>query len=61
MSRLPDTVYENYFEREAPRAIDKCIECGYDIYYGEEYYDIYGKIICEECIEHLKKTGGEDE
>lgn len=35
---------------------DWCLCCGKDIYVGEEYYDIDGITICNECINNYKKT-----
>ena len=28
----------------------ECAGCGDDIYYGDEYYEIDDKIVCEDCI-----------
>lgn len=35
---------------------DCCDCCGRDIYVGEEYYDVDGVVICENCIKDYKKT-----
>ena len=35
---------------------DKCQCCDGDIFIGEEYYDIDGTIVCEECIDEYRKT-----
>lgn len=61
MSRLTDTMYDYRPEIKALKIIDICSECGDNIYYGKEYYEINGKIICTECMDYFKKTGGEDE
>lgn len=61
MSKLPETMYDYRPEREVLRAVDICSDCGYDIYFGQEYYDIHGKIFCEDCMSEHKKIGGEDE
>ena len=61
MSKLTESMYDYRTSREEPRAIDRCVECGYDIYFGEEYYDIHGKIICEDYMNNCKRVGGDDE
>lgn len=33
-----------------PRAVGRCAECGGDIVEGEEYYDICGETIHEDCL-----------
>lgn len=38
------------------RIADRCENCHCDIMIGEEYYDVNGTIICEECIDEYKKT-----
>lgn len=53
-----DNMYQYRYEASKPKVIDTCQECGYDIYEGQEYYDIYGKILCDECVENFKKFGG---
>lgn len=45
---------EEYYGKE--EIADKCDCCGKDIIVGEEYYDIDGTMICEECIKTYKKT-----
>ena len=35
---------------------DRCQCCGKDIYVGEEYYDIDGTIMCEDCVDDCIKT-----
>jgi hypothetical protein len=36
-----------------------CDICNGSIYDGDEYYDVDGTIICEECIGDFKKIAGE--
>lgn len=31
-------------------AVDRCNDCGEDIYEGQEYYDFNGTIICKDCF-----------
>lgn len=33
-----------------PKKFGKCNECGYDIYEGDDYYEINGETYCEACI-----------
>ncbi len=35
---------------------DHCEHCKRDIYVGEEYYDIDGITICNNCIKDYRKT-----
>lgn len=61
MGNLPDCFYEYRFNREEPRAVETCTECGYSIYVGESYYPIGDKIICCECIEDFKEEAKDTE
>lgn len=38
------------------RPVFLCSECGETIYEGDEYYDIFGEQICEDCIIALVRT-----
>lgn len=40
---------------EQPKVICECSECGFEIYEGDDYYEIEGKIYCETCIDGFKK------
>lgn len=53
---LPNSMYDYRPEYNKRKAIDKCSNCGCDIYEGEEYYDIKGLIICENCINDFKEV-----
>lgn len=53
-------MYDCRYERSKPKIVDCCKECGYDIYEGQEYYDINGLILCKDCIEGFKKIGEEE-
>lgn len=57
MDKLPDCCYEYRPERPKACIVDTCMNCGEFIYEGEEYYDIDGKILCENCISECKKEG----
>lgn len=48
-------------KREKLRILDRCMVCKENIYSNEIYYDISGKIICEDCITTFKKEGNEIE
>lgn len=39
-----------------PPLFGRCVNCGYKIYDGNEYYDIDGDIWCEDCIDERHKT-----
>ena len=51
---LTDSMYDYRPEQNKSKLIDKCQECGNYIYECDEYYDIKGFIICEECINRFK-------
>ncbi|MBR2385258.1 MAG: hypothetical protein IKA99_06615 [Clostridia bacterium] len=51
VGKTPEEYY-GYKEQVA----DRCQCCDGDIMVGEEYYDIDGTIICEECIDEYRKT-----
>lgn len=55
MSNLPDCCYEYRYEAPEAEVIDVCSDCDCDIHIGEEYYDINGLILCEDCLNHYKK------
>ena len=38
-----------------PSVFAECAECGFEIFDGDDYYDINGKYYCEECIENCRK------
>lgn len=60
MDNLPDCCYEYRFNREEPRTIRTCTECGYSIYAGEKYLPIEEKIICRECLDELMEEAEEE-
>lgn len=33
-----------------------CDWCGEKIYYGDEYYDLCGEKVCEDCVRACRKT-----
>jgi len=55
-----DTMYDCRPERSKPKIVDCCNECGYDIYEGEEHYDINNLILCKDCMEEFKRSGEEE-
>lgn len=56
-----DSIYDYRYERRKAVMVDTCKECRYEIYEGEEYYDINGLILCDQCNSYFKKIGGEDQ
>ncbi|NLC40818.1 MAG: hypothetical protein GX763_07890 [Clostridiaceae bacterium] len=43
--------YIEYFpEPEQPEIFDECIECGCEIYEGDDYYDFEDGPVCEDCL-----------
>ena len=48
---------EEYYRR---KEVEMCEHCNGSIYDGEEYYNIDGTIICEECIDDFKMIASED-
>ena len=53
MSKIAELLEEN--KREKLLVVDVCSECNYKIRLNESYYDIKGKILCEDCINIYKK------
>ena len=43
-------------EELQPRVCYHCHECGEPIHEDERYYEFDGDIICDNCIEHHKRT-----
>lgn len=43
-----------------PKPAFACVECGKDIYPGDNYYDLFGEPFCEECNGKLRKTAEGD-
>lgn len=45
------------YDLEPPKekVITHCENCGCNLHAGEDVFDIYGTIICEECIRSYKK------
>lgn len=37
----------------------KCEWCGEAIYVGEDYYELQGEIVCEDCVRNCSKTAEE--
>lgn len=52
---LPESMYDYRPEDNKSKVIDQCQECGYDIYECDEYYDIHGVILCDDCINHFRR------
>lgn len=51
--RCPNAEYEE-------QVVCYCDECKTEIYEGEKYYEIHGKIYCECCIDDCKKIAEVD-
>ena len=58
---LPNCCYDYRYEADEASIVDRCCECGANIYEGEECYDIHGEIICEDCMDDFKKEACLDE
>ncbi len=54
MDNIPDCQYDYKYERPQATIVDRCCMCGGDIFDGDEYYDINGKIICADCISECR-------
>lgn len=52
---LPDCMYEYRYSDDYARVTEHCDNCGNDIHESEEYFDIFGTVICQECILDFKK------
>lgn len=48
----------NNKEREPEKFCD-CDWCFEPIYIGEDYYDLMGDRVCEECVKASRQTAGE--
>ena len=40
---------------DQPEQLCTCAWCGGPIYAGDDYYDLDGESVCEECIESAKR------
>lgn len=56
MNNIPDCMYNYRYEFEKASIVDNCCNCDCNICEGDEYYDIDGIILCEECIRDYKYT-----
>lgn len=36
-------------------------DCGNEIYEGDSYFEINGKVVCSDCIYNYQKTAGSDD
>jgi hypothetical protein len=54
MDNIPDCQYDYRYERPQATIVHRCCMCGGDIFHGDEYYDIDGKIICADCISECR-------
>lgn len=41
---------ERYYEETKPKSIGVCEHCSDPIFEGEDYYDIHGDMIHEDCL-----------
>jgi len=50
------------YDLEQPNepVVGHCEECGCDLHPGEDVFDIFGTLICEECIHKFKRELRED-
>ena len=42
-----------------PKYATTCDECGAGIQVGEDYWEVDGKVYCEDCIDKCRKVGEE--
>ncbi|RXM72699.1 hypothetical protein [Clostridium tetani] len=56
MNNIPECMYDYRYEFEKVQITDNCCNCDCTICEGDEYYDIDGTILCEECIRDYKHT-----
>jgi len=67
MNDIPDHPVIRNMERtgypdgRGPRACCVCDECGEDIYEGETYYRIDGRVFCEGCIDNARTEAEYDD
>ena len=52
---LTGWLYEGSYEQPLAKPLCQCKECGGYIYSDEDYYEIFERIVCEECINVSKK------
>ena len=48
-------------EAPEPPVVYYCVNCGYEIYHGDYYYNIGGDPWCEDCISDLKLVAESDD
>ena len=46
---------ERHQAHNEPKVIGKCEQCGDDICADEDYYDIYGALVHEDCLKDWAK------
>jgi predicted RNA-binding Zn-ribbon protein involved in translation (DUF1610 family) len=47
---------EYFPEQQQKEVFDECIECGHEIFIGDDYYEFEDGPVCEECgIEYLMR------
>ncbi len=46
--RIENCLRYGYAEKECEGTI-RCVSCGRAIYEGEDYYDFFGDMVCDEC------------
>lgn len=48
---LPNCMYDYRYEYDTAKVIGRCKNCGCDIHEHERRWDIFGTIICKDCID----------
>lgn len=51
INNLEDCMYSYRYESDCDEHTETCDQCGEDICYGDEYWDISGDIYCSYCLE----------
>lgn len=54
VSLYEDAVFREKMEQETPYEGLVCDECGQKIQFGDQYWDIDGLILCEECMDKFR-------
>ena len=50
-----------YPDGKAPKVIHRCFVCGNEICEGEEFYQLWDKPRCEECVNDSRKVAESDD
>lgn len=48
---LPNCIYDYRYEYDYAKVIGHCKNCGNDIHEGEKRWNVFGNVICDDCID----------